>query len=702
MSKKKKRTSSAPVVSATGSTRPSSERTLSRLLMIMCALFAFALYANTLSGKFTVDDDLVISKNKFTHEGISALPKILTTSYRAGFYDRKEGLYRPLSVALFAVEWQLAPENPFVFHLVNVLLYALTAAVLFLFLRDLLQGKNLILPFLLTILFAAHPVHTEVVANVKSGDEVLAFLFSILSLWFVLKFVKSTRMVTMVLAGFFYMLAVLSKETAITMVIVAPLMLYFFSNPKRNQWIITSAFLVSLVVIYFVIRTSVLKGISNLSSVELINNSLVSAGDDLMKREATAIYMLGKYILLLFFPVTLCYDYSYNTIPIVSFSDVQALLSLVVIIALAVIAMRGIRKKDPVSFGILFFGITIGIVTNIFFLIESTFAERFLYMPSFGFCIAIVFLFAKLFKIQEKKIDYTGFTDLLKRNRSLSLFFSIVIILFSVKTFSRNLNWRSNLILLTHDVMTHPNSARIQYSMGSTYIFELAEKEKDADRKKELLQKGINHLQEGIKLIPYYGDAWFNQGYAYSGLGDYKDAVHSFDEWLAHSEKADVSKFISAGLGYAGNNDFTKAIAMFDSAIARNDTSFDAYNNKGMFESRTGQYESAVINLKKAIQLKPNQAEAYYNLGNNYAYQQNYSVAIEYYKQALERNPQFEIAMENMGNSYAASKQYDEALKTYQKILEINPNNQQARTNMGITYRILGDSAKAREFLPNK
>src|SRR5436305_8510684 len=89
-----------PKVAATVKNSP----TLVRTLTIICCVFAFALYANTLANQFTVDDDLVISKNKFTHEGISALPKIFTTSYRAGFYDRKEGLYRPLSVALFAVE----------------------------------------------------------------------------------------------------------------------------------------------------------------------------------------------------------------------------------------------------------------------------------------------------------------------------------------------------------------------------------------------------------------------------------------------------------------------------------------------------------------------------------------------------------------------------------------------------------------------
>src|SRR5437868_2093926 len=78
-----------------------------RLLAFICAAVAFLLYANTLGHDYTVDDGTVIKNNKITVKGIKAIPEILTTPYRKGFLDRKEGLYRPLSLVMFAIEWQI-------------------------------------------------------------------------------------------------------------------------------------------------------------------------------------------------------------------------------------------------------------------------------------------------------------------------------------------------------------------------------------------------------------------------------------------------------------------------------------------------------------------------------------------------------------------------------------------------------------------
>ncbi|MEO6167213.1 MAG: hypothetical protein ABIO98_06820 [Chitinophagales bacterium] len=92
-------------------------------LMIICGVCAFLLYANTLTHQYVLDDETAILKNSYTQEGISALPKIFSSPYRAGFDDRNDGLYRPLSIALFAIEWQIAPGNPHLGHWVHVLLY---------------------------------------------------------------------------------------------------------------------------------------------------------------------------------------------------------------------------------------------------------------------------------------------------------------------------------------------------------------------------------------------------------------------------------------------------------------------------------------------------------------------------------------------------------------------------------------------------
>ncbi len=83
-----------------------------RLIALCCAFLAFIVYANTLGHEYTVDDGTVIENNSITKKGISAIPEIFSTSYRKGFWDRNEGLYRPLSVAMFAIEWELAPKNP--------------------------------------------------------------------------------------------------------------------------------------------------------------------------------------------------------------------------------------------------------------------------------------------------------------------------------------------------------------------------------------------------------------------------------------------------------------------------------------------------------------------------------------------------------------------------------------------------------------
>nr|HMT28484.1 hypothetical protein [Bacteroidia bacterium] len=134
---------------------------------LVCAVIAFALYANTLGHNYTVDDGTVISNNKITKKGISAIPEIFTSSYRAGFWDRKEGLYRPLSVAMFAIEYEIAPENPAPGHWVNVILYALTAFLLMMTLASVFSEFSILFAFTATLLFVIHPLHTEVVANKK-------------------------------------------------------------------------------------------------------------------------------------------------------------------------------------------------------------------------------------------------------------------------------------------------------------------------------------------------------------------------------------------------------------------------------------------------------------------------------------------------------------------------------------------------------
>src|SRR5205085_5604624 len=136
---------------------------------------------------------------------------------------------------------------------------------------------------------------------------------------------------------------------------------YFFTAADKKQLITTTLVFGGAAALYFIVRIAVLGGATNFTEIQLINNSLVGAEGDFGKRIASAIMIMGKYLMLLVFPHPLCFDYSYNTFPLVTFGDIRALISLVVIIGLAVYAVKGFKTKDPVAYGILFFALTISL-----------------------------------------------------------------------------------------------------------------------------------------------------------------------------------------------------------------------------------------------------------------------------------------------------------------------------------------------------
>jgi tetratricopeptide (TPR) repeat protein len=650
-----------------------------------------------------VDDQTAIVQNRHTHEGLSGLPSIFTSAYRAGVDDRKEGLYRPLSIALFAIEWQISPGNPHLSHWVNVLLYVLTAFVLFVALGLFFEKQNTLLPFIATLLFVAHPIHTEVVANIKSRDEILCLLFSLIALWASVMYARQGGITYLVAAGVALFLAMLSKETAVTMALMVPMTVYFFqpSGTKRLKNILISAvpFAVAFTV-YMSMRLSVLRGLSNFEEISIINNSIAAAGSDLATRSATAVSIVGRYLWLLVFPNPLCFDYSYNTIPLASWSDTTPLFSLTAIMALAVMAFRGFKSRNAFAWGILFVGGTLALVSNIFFLIEATLGERFLYMPSVGFCVALSVLLARMFKVNVNSISYSSVSTFIQANKGILSVVTIVAALYGVATFSRNAAWKNNITLTANDVQTHPRSVRIRHAYGNLLVMEHGLKERDPIRKKSFLDEGIKQLTEAVKILPEYGDAWFDLGMGYKELQDYKSAIVCFENAMKYTARETAPYYVASGAAYGEDGQYERAFELLNKAIQLDPASGDAYNNIGLFYSRAGNHAMSIQMLNRAIQLSPKDDSPPYNIGNTYVALGDAQTAIEYYKHAIALNPASERAWLNLGNSYGTLRDYSNALNAFRKVLEINPSSASARHNIGVTYYMMGDTANARLYLP--
>jgi len=385
----------------TGNIPVESKKSDYRIIYYIIFILAFILYANTISHDYALDDAIVITENEFTKKGFGGFKDILSTELFTGFFGKKKdlvvgGRYRPLSLITFAIEYELFGLNPHISHLINILLYAFTGSILFYVLSGLLNhfpSKKwyFSLPFWITIFYIAHPVHTEVVANIKGRDEIISLLGALLTFRFLLQYLN-TQKIKFTIYGFFsFFLALLSKEIAITFVVTIPLAIYFFSEQRLKNILTVTVPLILSSILYLIIRHAVLGSPTVKIADELMNNPFLYAST--AEKFATIFYTWGLYLKLLFFPHPLTYDYYPFHISIINWLDLRAIISLIIYLFLGLYALFGIKKKNIISFGILFYLISFSPVSNFFFPIGVFMNERFLFVASLGFTIIVAYLF---------------------------------------------------------------------------------------------------------------------------------------------------------------------------------------------------------------------------------------------------------------------------------------------------------------------
>jgi len=191
--------------------------------------FAFLLFANTILNQYNLDDELVTCNHRLTSQGISAIPAIFTSPY----YQDQMGYsfeYRPVVLATFAIEHQFFGDNAHVSHFINVLLYALCCLVLYQVLRLLFKNYSPVLALAISLLFAAHTSHTEVVASIKNRDEILGLLFSLLALFFAARAVRAARWWLVIPVVLSMTIAMMSKVTVVSFALLIPMALVLFTE----------------------------------------------------------------------------------------------------------------------------------------------------------------------------------------------------------------------------------------------------------------------------------------------------------------------------------------------------------------------------------------------------------------------------------------------------------------------------------------
>ena len=473
--------------------------------LVVLIILAIGLYGQTFSFKYVLDDRLVIENNKFTQKGISGIPEIFANeSFKGSLGEQKElvegGRYRPLSIASFALEKSITGGSASFSHLINIILYTLTGIFLYRVLLILLPGNsNLFInvPFAAAALFVVHPLHVEVVANVKGRDEIFAFIAELAVLYFSLKWLQDKKSRYLIYSGICFLLGIFSKENLVTFLLIVPITAYFFTHSSISDKIKLTLPLLVATLIYLFIRYAVLGYMFSGSAItNLMNNPFYGMG--FSEKTATIFYTLLLYLKLLIYPYPLTHDYYPYHIPIMHWSDWHSILSLILNLGLLMYMIFTWKRKSVLSYCIAFYFITLSIVTNLFISVGTFMNERFLYHSSLGFCIALSWLLIERINVDQNK-RILGNAVLV-----------IGVIAFSILSYLRIPDWKTNDTLNKAAIKISYNSARANLFYGvlireKDYL--TLPKDAGAARKRAILDSLKPYFDKAIQILPSYTSA---------------------------------------------------------------------------------------------------------------------------------------------------------------------------------------------------
>jgi len=628
---------------------------------IIAIVGAFILYGNTLGHDYALDDAIVITQNEFTKQGFKGIPDILKYDSFTGFFGKEKqlvdgGRYRPFSLITFAIEYQLLGQSPFFSHLINILLYGFISFIIYsliikLFKLKFEENATKLLAFFASILFLIHPIHTEVVANIKGRDELFSLLFSLLAFHASIKYTNSKKLNYLLLSFIYIFIGLMSKENTIAFLTIIPLGIWFFMNANSKTLLKVTLPLVLGALVFLIIRFNVLDGFQNRVASELMNNPFL--GTSQTQKYATIMYTWVIYLKLLIFPHPLTYDYYPYQIPIVNFSNIASLFSLLLILVFLIITVVGIKNKNLPSFAVFGFAATFSMVSNILFPIGTFMNERFVFMPSLFWCLAISYFLMLAFQSHKKHTIILA---------TISIVYFIGF--YPIKTIARNTAWKNDLILFTTDVKVSKNSAKSNCSAGGK-LWEEGKLTQNEAKKNKLFIDSEKYLRRSLQIHPNYVDAWLL-------LGN-----------VLYDAKNDIEGSVNCYIEVAKRQPFNK----------------NAWNNADIVLQKSTDRQLQYDKYLQLYGLDSNRYTLNYRLGViEGRYRNNLQKSIFYLSRANQIEPNKVETLKDLGTAYGISGMSQKAYETSKKALELDKNDPQIYINTGIAASQLGLTKEAEQY----
>jgi tetratricopeptide (TPR) repeat protein len=601
---------------------------------VLLALVTIALYWPAMRHDFiNYDDDLYVTENIHVQAGLS------WENLKWAFFNPVSANWHPLTVLSHMMDCQLFGLKPWGPHLVNVLIHALNAALVFALLKQLTGATWRSVT--VAALFAVHPLRVESVAWVAERKDVLSGFFGLLALIFYVRYVQKaeSRKQKAETRGRFpssilhppsspayclslgcFALGLLSKPMLVTWPFVL-LLLDWWPLKRIPDFGFRISDLKRLLVekIPFFALAAVM---SCATFVVQKQGGAVTEGESLPlgARAENAVISYCSYLGKLFWPTDLAVFYPHPGY----WPLAQVLLAGLLLAGVSVLFFVQRRRYPFLLMGWLWFVGTLVPVIGLVQVGGQSMADRYTYIPSLGVLI----------------LTNWGLYELTRHWRNQMITLSVagaaVIILCLGMTRQQLKYWQDSETLFRHALDVTENNYIARNNLGTALL------------NKGQTDEAIRQYQEAIHLKPDDAEAHNNLGNALCNQGQTDEAISQFQKAIRLKPDFAMAHY-NFGVALFNKGQINEAISQFQEAIRLKPDYAEAHNNLGTALFNKGQTDEEISQYQEAIRLKPDYAEAHNNLGLALEKKGRIDEAISQYQEAIRLKPDYVAAHDNLG-----------------------------------------------------
>jgi protein O-mannosyl-transferase len=622
-----------------------------RSTMLGALLFlALLVYCNTLLNGFVYDDHFQVEQNPYV-QSFKYVDKILTTTvWSFQGLEGKTNYYRPVMSLGFLICNKIFQSFPFGFHLVNVLLNCVVVWLVFLTCLTLLRDE--VVALVTAAIFVLHPIHTEVVAWIAAVTELEMAVPYLASFIFFLRLdslpPRERRMSGILMCACFA-LALLSKEQAVILAVLATIYEHVYRSDRETTGWKTKVYRYGgfwmIATVYLVFRIAVLGALAPVRQ-----HPDVSWPQAFMSGFA----LVGQYIEKLFWPYPLLAFYVFRKS--VALSDPRVLAGIGAGVAAVALFIYLWKHARIYSFWIIWVALTLAPVLNARWMATNVFTERYLYLPSIGFCALLAGGLVFLFR------SFTGRVPVLRW--TLVAAATVLALLAAGEIVARNRDWRDDFTLLSRTLAVEPHASYMRTDFG---VLEWSlRRTAEAEHEWRL----------AIADMPDNAFALSNLGLAMLEKKRYQDAETYLQKAIALRPRF-AAPHIHLGGVYAAEGNKARAEAEFRRAVEIYPLSTQARNALGKFCLDAGNLAEAEVQYRASVEALPN-PDAWDQLGDIYLREGAPGKAEEAWHEVIRLSPFDGHAHVSLGNIYLASGREAEADREYRIVLLLDPNSADA------------------------